>query len=57
MQRYDFLNVTGSDSVYKKKKSIMNSFMYKYKGLDKGYINYCFISFSDLGRSFWFELK
>ena len=56
MQRYYFLNGTGSDSV-NTKKSIMNSFMYKYKGLDKGYINYRFISFSDLGRSFWFELK
>ena len=35
----------------------MNSFLYKYKGLDKAYINYHFIRFSDLELSFWFELR
>ena len=35
----------------------MNSFMYKYKGLQKAYINYRFISFSDLELSFWFESR
>ena len=32
-------------------------FYVKYKGLKRGYINYCFISFSDLEVSFWFKLR
>ena len=35
----------------------MKSFMYKYKGLNIGYINYHFISFSNLELSFWFESR
>ena len=30
-------------------------FYVKYKGLNKRYINYRFMSFSDLELSFWFE--
>ena len=29
----------------------------QYKGLNKGYINYSFIIFSDLELSFWFEVR
>ena len=29
----------------------------KYRGLNRGYINYHFMSFSDLGLSFWFEFR
>ena len=28
----------------------------KFKWLKRGYINYCFMSFSDLELSFWFKL-
>ena len=32
-------------------------FYVKYKGLNREYINYHFMSFSDLELSFWFELR
>ena len=58
MSRYDFLNVTGSESLNTlKKKGVMNSFIYKYKGGNIGYINNHFSTFSDLELSFWLELR
>ena len=32
-------------------------FYVKYKGLNRGYISYPFMSFSDLELSFWFEIR
>ena len=32
-------------------------FYVKYNGLKRGYINYSFMSFSDLELSFWFKLR
>ena len=56
MLRYDFLNVTGSDS-QNTLKVHYEQFYVKYKGSNRGYINYDFQSFSDLELSFWFELR
>ena len=56
MLRYDFLNVTGSDS-QNTYKVHYEQFYVKYKWLNRGYINYHFMSFSDLELSFWFELR
>ena len=56
MLRYDVLNETGLDSLNTQKVHY-EQFYVKYKGLNRGYINYPFMSFSDLELSFWFELR
>ena len=56
MLRYDFLNVTGSDSLNTKEMHY-EQFYVNYKGLNRGFIIYCFIRFSYLELSFWFELR
>ena len=54
--RYDFLNLTGSDKLNTNKMHYEQLHV-KYKGLNREYINYRFMSFSDLELSFWFELR
>ena len=56
MLRYDFLNVTGSERLNTLKVHY-EQFYVKYKGLNRGYMNYRFMSFSDLELPFWFELR
>ena len=56
MLRYDFLNVTGLDGLNTLKVHY-EQFYVKFKGLNREYINYHFMSLSDLELSFWFELR
>ena len=56
MLRYDFLNVTGSESLNTYKVHY-EQFYVKYKGVKRGYINYRFMTFSDLELSSLFKLR
>ena len=57
MLRYDFLNVTEPDSLNTSKMHYEQFYVQVQRVKYIGYMNYCFINFSDLELSFWFELR
>ena len=53
---HDYMKMTWSDALNSSKMDYKQHYT-KYEGLNKGFINFNIISFSDLQLSFWFKLR